>query len=98
MKVEVLSGVVSSDHVHILVSLPPQIPVSKLVQRVKGKSSYKLQREYQALRKQYWGQRMWARGYFACTTGNVTDDMVKDYINGHTETDDNFKIADFESD
>ena len=98
MKVEVLSGVVSSDHVHILVSLPPQIPVSKLVQRVKGKSSYKLQREFQALRKQYWGQRMWARGYFACSTGNVTDDMIKDYIDGHTETDDNFKITDFESD
>ena len=41
---------------------------------------------------------MWARGYFACTTGNVTDDMIKKYIDGHTETDDNFKIADFESD
>ena len=98
MGVEVLSGVVSSDHVHILMSFPPQVPVSKLVQRVKGKSSYKLQREYQMLRKQYWGQRMWARGYFACTTGNVTDDMIKKYIDGHTETDDNFKVADFESD
>ena len=97
MGVEVLSGVVSSDHVHILVSHPPQIPVSKLVQRVKGKTSYKMQREFQVLRKQYWGQRMWARGYFACTTGNVTDEMIKAYIEGHVETDDNFKVADFES-
>jgi len=95
--VEILSGVVSSDHVHMLVSLPPQISVSKLVQRVKGKSSYKLQREFAGLRKEYWGQRMWARGYFACTTGNVTDSMIKAYIDGHTDQDDHFKVADFES-
>jgi putative transposase len=97
MKVEIISGVVSGDHVHILVSIPPQIPVSKVVQRVKGKSSYKLQREFRTLRKQYWGQRMWARGYFACTTGNVTDQAVKEYIEGHTDKDDDFKVADFES-
>ena len=88
---------VSSDHVHILVSYPPQVSVSQLVQRVKGKSSYKLQREYQMLRKNYWGQRLWARGYFACTTGNVTDDMIKAYREGHTETEDSFRVADFES-
>jgi putative transposase len=98
MGVEILSGVVSRDHVHVLVSVPPQISISKLVQRIKGKTSYKMQREFEVLRKQYWGQRMWARGYFACTTGNVTDDMIKDYIAGHTETDDSFKVSkDFES-
>jgi len=98
MGVEILSGVVSRDHVHVLVSVPPQISISKLVQRIKGETSYKMQREFEVLRKQYWGQRMWARGYFACTTGNVTDDMIKDYIEGHTETDDSFKVSkDFES-
>lgn len=98
MGVEIVSGVVSKDHVHMLVSMPPQISVSKLVQKVKGKTSYKLQWEFGTLRKQYWGQRMWARGYFACTTGNVTDEMVKAYIEGHTETDDKFKVSsDFES-
>jgi len=83
--------------VHSLVPHPPQVSVSKLVLRIKGKSSYKLQREYQALRKKYWGPHMWARGYFACTTGNVTDDMIKTYIEGHTDTGDHFKITDFES-
>jgi putative transposase len=98
MGVEILSGVVAKDHVHILVSMPPQVSVSKLVQKIKGKTSYKMQREFAALRKQYWGQRMWARGYFACTTGNVTDEMVRSYIEGHTETDDRFKVVgDFES-
>ncbi len=94
MKVEILSGVVSQDHVHMLVSMPPQISVSKLVQKLKGKTSYKLQREYGALRKQYWGQRMWGRGYFACTTGNVSDQMIREYIEKHTETDDTFRVQD----
>ncbi|MEM6430085.1 MAG: IS200/IS605 family transposase, partial [Deinococcota bacterium] len=65
LNVEIIKGVVSGDHVHMLVSIPPQLAVSKLVQRIKGKSSYKLQREFKSLHKVYWGQRMWARGYFA---------------------------------
>ena len=91
---EILSGVVAKDHVHMLVSHQAHTPVSKLVQKLKGRTSYKMQREFESLRKQYWGQRMWARGYFACTTGNVTDDMVRAYINGHTEHDDSFRVAD----
>ena len=78
----------------MLVSMPPQVSVSKLVQKVKGKTSYKLQREFQALRKQYWGQRMWARGYFACSTGNVSDEMIKAYIEGHKDKDDEFEVSD----
>ncbi|MCG8417440.1 MAG: IS200/IS605 family transposase [Proteobacteria bacterium] len=92
MKVEILSGVVSKDHVHILASIPPQLSVSKLVQKVKGKTSYKMQREFQALRKQYWAQRMWARGYFACSTGNMSDEMIRQYIEKHTEKEETFRV------
>lgn len=88
MHVEILKGVISKEHVHMLVSIPPQVSVSKLVQKVKGKTSYKMQREYSSLRKQYWGQRMWARGYYACSTGNVTDEMLREYIENHPEKDD----------
>ena len=100
MGVEILSGVVARDHVHMLVSILPQVSVSKLVQKLKGKSSYKLQREFAGLRKEYWGQRMWARGYFACSTGNVSDEMIRVYIEGHTESEDRFRVVeagDFES-
>lgn len=90
--VEILSGVVAQDHVHVLVSMPPQVAVSKLVQKLKEKSSYKLQREFTSLRKQYWGQRMWSRGYFACSTGNVTDQMVKEYLEQHGDKDDDFRV------
>jgi hypothetical protein len=44
-----------------------QVSVSNVVQKIKGKSSYKLQRESGLLRKRYWGQRVWARGYFVCS-------------------------------
>ncbi len=92
MVVEILSGVVAGDHVHLLVSIVPQVSVSKRIQKLKGKSSFKLQREFASLQKQYWGQRMWARGYFACSTGNVTDEMIQEYIHNHSEKDDDFHV------
>ncbi|HGG60342.1 MAG TPA: IS200/IS605 family transposase [Gammaproteobacteria bacterium] len=94
MGVEILKGAVAKEHVHLLVSMPPQLSVSKLVQKLKGKTSYKLQREYRSLQKAYWGQRMWARGYFACSTGNVTDEMIAAYIERHGETEEQFKVVD----
>ena len=80
-----MSEVVANDHVHVLVSISPQVSVSKLIQKLKGKSSYKLQRESASLGKQYWGQRMWARGYFACSTGNISDEMIKEYMKNEPE-------------
>ena len=94
LKVEVLSGVVAKDHVHMLVSIPPQVAVSKVVQHVKGKSSYKLQREFKSLQKEYWGQKMWSRGYFACSTGNVSSEMIAAYIENHVDEDDSFQVVD----
>lgn len=94
LKVEVLSGVVAKDHVHMLVSIPPQVAVSKLVQHVKGKSSYKLQREFKSLQREYWGQKMWSRGYFACSTGNVSSEMIAGYIENHVDENDSFQVVD----
>lgn len=53
---------IKRDHVQMLISIPPQLSVSRAVQFLKGKSSHKLLSEYQALRKRYWGQHLWARG------------------------------------
>ncbi len=83
--VEILSGSVSPDHVHMLVSMDPSTSVSKLVKYLKGKTSRKLQMEFPELRKRYWGQHLWARGYFAVSVGNVTAEMVKEYIEHHFE-------------
>lgn len=78
--VQILAGHVGSDHIHLLVSVPPHLSISKLVQYLKGNSSRKLQMEYKALNKEFWGQHMWARGYFAASSGNVTDDVIREYI------------------
>ena len=78
--VGIVRGSISPDHVHLLVSAPPSLAVSKLVQYVKGRSSRKLQQEYESLRKRYWGQHFWARGYFCATVGAVDEATVKKYI------------------
>ncbi len=96
-EVEILEGAVSVDHVHILVSCPPNLSPSKLMQYVKGKSSRKLMMEFRTLEKQYWGRHMWARGYFVASSGNVTDEAIAAYIKGQegTEPDDggdNFRV------
>ena len=79
-KVEILKGAIGPDHVHILLQIPPYIAVSRLVQHLKGESSRKLQMEFPQLGKQFWGQHMWVIGYFCATTGTVTQDTIKKYI------------------
>jgi putative transposase len=51
-----------------------------LAQRVKGKTSRKLLSEYRHLAKKFWGRHLWARGYFASSSGNVTDEVIMQYI------------------
>ena len=80
LDVEILKGHVSNDHVHLFVSIPPQLSVSKMVGRLKGKTSRKLLAEYRKLAKQFWGRHLWARGYFAASSGNVTDEVIMQYI------------------
>ena len=86
MDVTIISGVLSADHVHMFVEIPPKIAVSDFVRRVKGRSSRKIQQEFEHIRKRYWGQRFWARGYFSTTSGNITDTVILNYLNNHIET------------
>ena len=94
-EVTIIKGHVSKDHIHLLVSSSPSLAVSQLVQKLKGASSHKLIEEFAHLRKQYWGQHLWSRGYFVVTTGTITDEMIKEYIeNQDSETpDDDFRIG-----
>jgi putative transposase len=91
--VKIMKGHVSKDHVHLLVSIPPQVTISRLVQWLKGKTAHKVMMEYPYIKKHYWGQHMWARGYFCCSTGNVTDEIIAQYIAHQTDDrDDDFKV------
>jgi putative transposase len=92
-QVDIIKGHVSTDHIHLFVSIPPQVTISRLVQRLKGKTSFKLLNEFSHLRKTYWGRHFWARGYFCCSSGNVTDDIIKQYIESQdVNSDDGFKV------
>jgi putative transposase len=97
LDVYILSGHVSKDHVHLLLSAPPQLALSEVVQRLKGRSSRRLLEEFNELRRQFWGRHLWARGYFAASTGNVTDEIIKQYIESQeledSTGDDGFSIA-----
>jgi putative transposase len=65
------------------------------VQYLKGKSSYKLLSENKDLSKAFWGRHLWGRGYLVATSGNVTDEIIIEYIQNqdNTESDDDFTIA-----
>jgi len=70
--VKIVSGVLSTNHIHMFVEIPPHISisVSYFKQRVKGRASRKIQQEFPELKKWYWGRRFWARGYFCTTSGS----------------------------
>jgi putative transposase len=88
-EVEILQGAVSKDHVPILVSSPPNLSPSKIMQAIKGKSSRKLMMEFKHLQKQYWGSHLWGRGYFVATSGTVTNEVIKEYIRHQEGTEPN---------
>ena len=97
LEVDIVAGNVRLDHVHLLVSVPPQVSVSKLTQKLKGVSSHKLLQESARFKKECWGRHVWARGYFAVSSGNVTDDIIAEYIKNQDEIerwkDDNFSVG-----
>lgn len=71
---------VQEDHIHLLVSVPPKISISKLMGTLKGKLAIKLFKSYPKLKnKPYWGNHFWARGYFVSTVG-LDEEMIKKYV------------------
>ena len=77
---EIISGKVARDHVHVFLSYQPNQDVSQIMQWLKGISSRILLQEFPHLRKRFWGRHFWARGYLAVSSGTVTDEMIKEYI------------------
>lgn len=92
--ITIVQGSIGKDHVHILISCPTNLAPSKIVQYLKGRSSHLIQEEFPELKKRYWGQHLWARGYFCATVGTVTEETVRNYIEnqGNQDKGDNFRI------
>ncbi len=81
--IRILKGVVSKDHIHMHIEYPPSKSMSDIVKRLKGRSSRRLQEEFKELSKQYWGKHFWAIGYGVWSTGNISDEMVQEYLEHH---------------
>ena len=85
LDVRVLKGVVSKDHIHLLISYPPKLSISELVRRLKGRSAKILLEEFPELRRRYYGGHFWGIGYGAWSSGNITDEMIESYLEHHKE-------------
>jgi putative transposase len=95
--IEILKGNVRPDHVHLLLSVPPHLAPSRVMQAIKGKTSHHLLMDRRKLRSAFWGRHLWARGYFVATSGNVTDDVIEEYIRlqgAEPQDDEQFRISD----
>jgi len=79
--IEILKGVISSDHMHI--EYPPKLDIRTIVKQMKGGTSRKIQQEFPKLKKRYWGNHFLGTGYGAWSTGNITDEMVNEYLEHH---------------
>lgn len=64
----------------VFVAYWPNQDISRIVQWLKGISSRVLLQEFPTMRKKFWGRHFWARGYLAVSSGTITDEMVKEYI------------------
>ena len=94
-ELKIIRGAVSPDHIHLLMAAPPHLAPSKIVQYIKGRSSRRVQEEFPQLRKRYWGQHLWARGYFCATVGAVDEKTIMAYLENQKWDDDDhgFKIT-----
>ena len=83
---QVLEGNTQPDHVHMLISIPPKLSVSKAVGYIKGKSAIHIARHYRGKVKNYTGEHFWARGYFVTTVGR-NEAMIREYIQNQEKED-----------
>jgi len=78
--ITIIQGSVGKDHIHVVLSCPPSLAPSKILQYLKGRSSKLLQDQFPDLKKKYWSQHLWARGYFCATVGTVNEETIRNYI------------------
>ena len=83
---EIEEGHMMSDHVHILISIPPKYAVSQVVGYIKGKSAIYIARTYMGRQRNFTGEHFWARGYYVSTVG-LDEGVVRQYIQNQEDED-----------
>lgn len=79
-------GHLMSDHVHMMLAIPPKYVVSQVVGYMKGKSAIHLAWVYRERKRNFVGQHFWARGYFVSTVGR-DETMIREYIRNQEKAD-----------
>ena len=75
---------IQSDHIHLILSIPPKYSVSEIMGFLKGKLALKLFQEQKDLSKQYWGKHLWSRGYCVSTIG-LNEEQIRKYVRWNQE-------------
>ena len=70
---------IQSDHVHLILSIPPKYSVSEIMGYLKGKTAIRLFESQKELSRRYWGKHMWARGYCVSTVG-LNEEQITKYV------------------
>jgi putative transposase len=79
--VEIIEQECGIDHIHLLFKAKPSLNIPKFINALKGHTSRKLRSKYKLfLKDKLWGDNLWSPSYFLATTGNVTIDMLKNYV------------------
>ena len=86
MKFDIVVGRVMSDHIHLVVSIPPKYSASDAVGFIKGKSAIKMFDKHRDLKKRYWGRHFWAKGYCVSTVG-LNENQIREYVENQLEHD-----------
>ena len=82
--VQLVEGHALSDHVHVLLRIPPKFSVANTVGFLKGKSAIRLHREYLGRQRNFTGYHFWARGYCVSTVG-LAKEVIREYIRKQEE-------------
>ena len=77
--IEIMEMNVQSDHIHLIVWIPPKYAVSAVMGYLKGKLAIRLLQKYERLGKQFWGRHLWGRGYCVSTVG-IDEERIREYV------------------
>jgi len=78
---DILELSIQPDHTHLLISAKPRYSPSEIMRLIKGGSSRKIREEFPELEEFLWGDSFWADGYFVSTHSNITEQVIREYIN-----------------
>ena len=81
-----MEGHLTSDHVHMMMSIPPKYAVAQVIGFIKGKSAIQIARNFVGRKKHFVGQHFWARGYHVSTIGR-DEEAIRKYIKEQEEED-----------